>query len=80
MGTKRAVANRILELCEQYGLTVNALADKSGISPSTVYSILNQKSKNPGIITIKKICDGLELSLADFFKSHLFDGIEPEIK
>lgn len=80
MGTKRAVANRILELCDQYGLTVNALADKSGISPSTVYSILNQKSKNPGIITIKKICDGLELSLADFFESHLFDGIEPEIK
>ncbi|NLM85973.1 MAG: helix-turn-helix transcriptional regulator [Clostridiales bacterium] len=80
MGTKRAVANRIHELCEQHGLTINALADNSGISPSTVYSILNQKSKNPGIITIKKICDGLDITLADFFESKHFDGIEQEIR
>lgn len=80
MGTKRAVANRILELCKQYSLTINALADRSGIAPSTVYSILNQKSKNPGIVTIKKICDGLEISLAEFFESHHFDGIEQEIR
>lgn len=80
MGTKHAVANRILELCEQHGLTVNALADKSGISPSTLYSILKQKSNNPGIITLKKICDGLEISLADFFRSHQFDGIEQELE
>lgn len=80
MDTKQAVASRIIELCEKHGLTINALADKSGISPSTLYSMLNNKSRNPGIITIKKICDGLDITLVEFFDSEYFDGIEQEIK
>ena len=61
-------------------MTINALADHAGIPPSTIYSILNQKSKNPGVITIKKICDGLDISLEEFFQSDEFDDVEQEIK
>lgn len=80
MDTKQAIANRIVELCKKHGLTINALAEKSGISPSTLYSILNNKSRNPGIITIKKICDGLDITLIEFFDSEYFEAIEQEIR
>ena len=80
MNTKNAVANRIIELCNQKNIAINALANLSGISPSTLYSVLNEKSQNPGIVTIKKLCDGLEISLRKFFDSDIFDDIEQEIK
>lgn len=66
MNTKEAVARRIIELCEQRNLAVNALANISGVSPSTIYSMLNEKSKNPGVVSIKKICDGLDITLGEF--------------
>ncbi len=80
MNTKNAVADRIIELCNQKNVAINALANMSGISPSTVYSVLNEKSQNPGIVTIKKLCDGLEISLREFFDADIFDDIEQEIK
>ena len=80
MNTKEAVAKRILELCEERNMAVNALATVSGVSPSTIYSMLNEKSQNPGIVSIKKLCDGLEISLRDFFDSDLFDNLDQEIK
>jgi len=80
MNTKEAVARRIMELCEQRHLAVNALANAAGIPPSTVYSILNEKSRNPGTVTIKKLCDGLDISLRAFFDSPLFDELEQEIQ
>ena len=80
MNTKNAVANRIIELCNQKNIAINALANLSGISPSTVYSVLNEKSQNPGIVTIKKLCDGLDISLREFFDDDVFDDIEQEIK
>ncbi len=80
MNTKNAVANRIVQLCNQKNIAINALANLSGISPSTLYSVLNEKSQNPGIVTIKKLCDGLEISLREFFDSDIFDDIEQEIK
>lgn len=80
MNAKEAVAARIIELCKERGIAINALANEAGISPSTVYSILNTKSKNPGIVTIKQVCDGLDISLRTFFESPLFDGLEQEIK
>ena len=80
MNTKNAVANRIIELCNQKNIAINALANISGISPSTLYSVLNEKSQNPGIVTIKKLCDGLEISLREFFNDEIFDDIEQEIK
>ena len=80
MSTKEAVAARILELCDERGIAINALANISGVSPSTIYSMLNQKSKNPGVVSIKKICDGLEITVRKFFDSALFDETEQEIK
>lgn len=80
MNTKQAVAQRILELCEERNMAVNALATISGVPPSTIYSMLNEKSKNPGVVSLKKICDGLEISIREFFNSDLFDDLEQEIK
>lgn len=80
MNTKEAVAARIIELCRERDLAINALANISGIPPSSVYSLLNEKSQNPGIVTIKKLCDGLEITLREFFNSSLFDNIDQEIK
>lgn len=80
MNTKEAVAKRILELCEERNIAVNALATISGISPSTVYSMLNEKSQNPGVVSIKKLCDGLEITLREFFESEIFEDLEQEIK
>lgn len=80
MKSKEAVAKRILELCSQRDMAVNALANISGVSPSTIYSMLNEKSKNPGVVSIKKICDGLEISLREFFDSPIFDDLEQEIQ
>ena len=80
MNAKEAVAKRIIELCEERGIAINALANISGVSPSTIYSMLNKKSQNPGVVSIKKICDGLDISLRYFFDSDLFDNLEQEIK
>lgn len=71
---------RILELCAQRELTINALANLCGIPPSTIYSMLNRKSNNPGVVSIQKICDGLEISVRAFFDSPLFEDLEQEIK
>lgn len=80
MNAKDAVSKRILELCDQRKLAVNALANLCGMPPSTIYSMLNRKSKNPGVVSIQKICDGLEISVRTFFDSPLFDQLEQEIK
>lgn len=80
LNTKEAVANRIIQLCKERNIAVNALANISGVAPSTIYSMLNQKSQNPGVVSIKKICDGLEITVREFFDCDLFDDIEQEIK
>ena len=80
MTTKEAVSQRIIDLCAERNIAVNALANISGVSPSTVYSMLNAKSKNPGVVSIKKLCDGLEISVREFFDCPLFDETEQEIK
>ena len=80
MNTKQAVANRIIELCRERGLAINAVANLSGVPPMTVYSMLNAKSKNPGIVNIKKLCDGLDITLGEFFSTSEFDALEQEIK
>jgi transcriptional regulator, XRE family protein len=80
MNAKQAVARRIIELCRERDIAINALANLSGVSPSTIYSMLNEKSQNPGVVSIKKLCDGLEISLRTFFDSPLFDNLEQEIQ
>ena len=76
MNTKEAVAERIIQICRERNMAINALANISGVSPSTIYSMLNEKSQNP----IKKLCDGWEISRREFFYSDLFDGLEQEIQ
>ena len=80
MNTKEAVAERIVQLCKEHNIAINSLANISGVSPSTIYSMLNEKSQNPGVVSIKKLCDGLEITLREFFNSELFDNLEQEIK
>ena len=80
MTAKEAVAARILQLCNDRSIAVNALANLSGVSPSTVYSMLNEKSKNPGVVSLQKLCDGWGISLREFFDSNLFENLEQEIK
>ena len=63
MNTRKAIANRLLELCEEKRLSINALARLSAVPPSTLKNIINGGSKNAGIVTLKKVCDGLEISL-----------------
>lgn len=80
MTAKEAVAKRIVQLCNERNIAINALANISGVSPSTVYSILNEKSQNPGIVSINKLCDGFGITLREFFDSELFEGLEQEIR
>lgn len=80
MDTRTAVANRLLELCEEKNLTVNALARISAVPPSTLKNIINGGSQNAGIVTIKKLCDGLEISLYEFFNTDTFKALEQEIQ
>lgn len=80
MNIKEAVEKRIIELCNERNMAINALANTSGVAPSTIYSMLNEKSKNPGVVSIKMICDGFNISIRQFFDSDLFDDLEQEIK
>lgn len=80
MRIKDAVAQRIVNLCKERKIAINALGNISGVNPSTIYSMLNTKSKNPGVVSLQKICDGLEISIRDFFDDDLFSDIEQEIK
>ena len=80
MKTREAIAKRIEELCEQNNLTINGLATKAAVPPSTVKNIIYGVSRNPGIVTIKMLCDGLDISIQDFFDSSLFADLEQEIE
>lgn len=73
MKTTEAITKRILELCKARNITPNKLGTISGVEPSTITSIFYGKSKNPGIVTLKALCDGLEISLTEFFNSELFN-------
>lgn len=80
MNTYMAVKNRLMLLCEEKRMTINKLASESGVAPSTVKNILYGKSQNPGIVTIKILCDGMGVSLSDFFNSPEFKTLEQEMK
>ncbi len=80
MDTYNAVKDRILSLSKEKHFTINKLATESGVAPSTVKNILYGKSQNPGIVTIKMLCDGLGVSLIEFFDDAVFKELEQEIK
>ena len=80
MDTVTAVKNRILSLCGEYDISINKLANLSALPPSSVKNILYGKSQNPKLLTIKLICDGLGITLGEFFSSPEFYSLEQEIK
>ena len=80
MDTLTAIKNRILQLCGEREISINRLATICGLSPSSLKSILYGRSQNPKILTIKIICDGLDITLADFFNTKEFNELEQEIK
>ena len=79
MNTREAIAARILQLCKERDITPNGLSYISAVPQATIKSILNGESKNPGTVTIKKLCDGLEITLGEFFSTSEFDQLEQEI-
>lgn len=78
MDTRHIVAERINALCQQQNLTLHALAHRAGIPPSTLKNIIYGISRNPGIVTIKFLCDGLGISLTEFFETDEFRSNEPQ--
>ena len=80
MYVKDAVAKRFLRILEERKIKINELANLSGVTPSTAYSMLDENRRDVSITTIKKFCDGLEISLGEFFSAPEFDELEQEIR
>jgi len=80
LDTYSAVKERLMCLCYEKKMSIHKLAMESAVPPSTIKNILYGKSQNPGIVTIKMLCDGLGISLIDFFDSEEFRNLEQEIK
>ena len=80
VGVKDAVTERFIDICEERSIRPNELATLSGVTPSTVYSMLNSSRRDISILTIKKLCDGLDMTLGEFFSAPEFDNLEQEIE
>lgn len=80
MDISEAVVLRLNELCAQRSITINRLATLSAVTQSTVSDFMRGSTKNIGIITLKKLVDGLDLTITDFFDSDLFRNLDQEIK
>jgi DNA-binding Xre family transcriptional regulator len=80
LSVKDAVTDRFRKLCQERNITVNELANTSGVTPSTAYSMMDHNRRDVSIVTIKKFCDGLEITLGEFFSTPEFDELEQEIQ
>ncbi len=80
MNTYETVKNRLIFLCGKKSITINKLSTESGVAPSTIKNIMYGKSINPGVVTLKKLCDGLNISLKEFFDTDEFETLEQEMK
>lgn len=80
MGIKSAVVKRIENICRERNIRYNTLATMSGVTPSTVYSMLDGDRRDIGVVVLKKLCDGLEISITEFFDDALFEKLEQEIE
>ena len=80
MNIGEAVRDRILELCRERGITVNKLSSMSGVTQSTVNNIISGRNNSTTVSTVKKLCDGLGITIEEFFQSELFRGLEQELK
>ena len=79
MTVKDAVVLRFKEICKERNIKYNELATRSGVTPSTAYSMMDEKRRDISITTIKKFCDGLDMTLGDFFNADIFNNLEQEI-
>ena len=80
MSVKDAVVIRFKQICSERDIKINELAVLSGVTPSTAYSMMDASRRDVSIVTIKKFCDGLDISLGEFFDAEPFDMLEQEIK
>ena len=80
MSVKDVVVKRFKELCKERNIKINELANISGVTPSTAYSMIDENRRDVSIVTIKKFCDGLGITLGEFFSTSDFDSLEQEIK
>ena len=80
MRLSEAIVRRICELCEERNITINKASNWSGVTQSTVSDIVNGVTKNPTVSTLKKLCDGLGISILVFFDSPLFHNLEQELR
>lgn len=80
MRMKEAVVARFQQLCRERGMAYNELATRSGVTPSTVYSMMDARRKDISVLTVKKLCDGLEISVPAFFSGPLFEALDQEIE
>ena len=80
MNIGQAVKERILELCRERDISVNKLSSMSGVTQSTLNNIISGRNNSTTISTVKKLCDGLGITIEDFFDSELFWNLEQEIK
>ena len=80
MQIKDAIITRFEELCAQRNIKYNELATLAGVTPSTVYSMMDRRRRNSSVLTVKKVCDGLGIAIPDFFASEIFRNLEQEIK
>ena len=80
MAVKDSVTKRFAQICKERNIKYNELATLSGVTPSTVYSMMDERRRDVSIVVIKKLCDGLEITLGEFFSTPEFDALEQEIK
>ena len=76
---KEAVVARFQSLCRERGIKYNELSTLSGVTPSTVYSMMDERRKDISVVTVKKLCDGLDISIPEFFNCACFEDLEQEI-
>lgn len=77
---KDAVVLRLQNICKERNIKYNELATRSGVTPSTVYSLMDEKRRDLSVITVKKLCDGLDMTITDFFDDNIFRTLEQEIR
>lgn len=80
MQMKDAVVLRLDEICQERRIKYNELATLSGVTPSTVYSLMDKRRRDLSVVTLKKLCDGLEISFVEFFDNNIFRDLEQEIR
>ena len=80
MGVKDAVAARFASICRQRGIKYNELAVRAGVTPSTVYSMMDVRRRDVSVVTVKMLCDGLEISLAEYVSGPEFQELEQELQ